>query len=126
MASSQHLLAWSNSDIVSLCKDTPHFAGSLHGNRLTRVSKKLVVKFGIGVRLQEAANQAYARTHVDSTVLYIPQVFRYFEDASFGFNMGFIVMEYVSGVGLHTLDVRNHPSIAKRNHPSIANIAAVR
>jgi hypothetical protein len=125
MTSCKYLAAWSNSDLVNLCMKTPHFAGSLHGNRLTRISDNLVVKFGIGVRLQEAANQAHARLHVDSTVLYVPQVFRYFEDTSLGFNMGFIVMEYVSGVGLHKLDVCRDPSIAERTMNAVRQLATI-
>jgi hypothetical protein len=93
---------------------SPHLARSLHEDRLTKISESLVVKFGVSVRHRKAANQAHAHLHLDGAVLYVPKVFRYLEDASSGFNVGFIVMEHVRGVGLHGLHVGRDPSIAKR------------
>jgi hypothetical protein len=125
MATSQDPLSWSNSDIVHLCMSTPHFAGSIHKDRLTKMSDKLVVNFGLGVLQQEAENQAHARMHVDSSVLYVPQVFRFFRDVVDGTNMGFIVMEYVCGVGLDTLDVASDPSIAKRTMGAVQHLSTI-
>jgi hypothetical protein len=125
MTSCQSPLRFSNHDIVHLCHVTPHFAGLDHGHRLTKISEDLVVKFGIGVRLQEAENQRHARLHVDSTILYIPQVFHFFNHTFLGFDMGFIVMEFVSGVGLHTLDLRTDLSIARRTINAIRQLATI-
>lgn len=103
----------------------PPFAGSQYGNRLVQILENLVVKFGIGVVWLEVANQTYARDYVDSTTLYIPQVFRFFEDASSGFKMGFIVIEYVPGANLDTLDVLADLSIAKRTIDAIRHLATI-
>jgi hypothetical protein len=59
MATSQDPLSWRNSDIVRLCMSTPHFAGSIHGGRLIKISAELVVKFGLGVLQQEAENTCH-------------------------------------------------------------------
>jgi hypothetical protein len=125
MTSCRNLHSLSDCEIVNLCMTIPHFAGSSHGNRLTRISEKFIVKFGIGVQRQEAANQMYARLHVDNSILYIPQVFHFFSDASFGFNMGFIVMEYVSGVGIDALDIRNDPTISKHTINAVRHLATI-
>lgn len=39
--------------------------------------------------------------------------------------MDFIVMEYVVGVSLHTLDVLNNPHLAKRTMDAIQHLAAI-
>ncbi|KAF1918213.1 hypothetical protein BDU57DRAFT_514866 [Ampelomyces quisqualis] len=39
--------------------------------------------------------------------------------------MGFIVMEYVSGVGLDALDVRDDPSIAERTMSAVRQLATI-
>ncbi|KAL5380678.1 hypothetical protein PMIN03_010530 [Paraphaeosphaeria minitans] len=123
--SSQHLHLPSDSEIVELCRRTLPFAGAPHGNRLVKISENLVVKFGIGVRRQEAANQSYARSHADKAILYVPEVFRYFEATLTGFRMGFIVMEYVLGVNLHTLDAAEIPHLADRTMAAIRHLATI-
>lgn len=121
----QDLHLRSDSEIVRLCKSTPPFAGSPHGNQLVKISEDLVVKFGLGVRRQEAANQSYARSCADNAILYVPKVFRYFEATLTGSNMGFIVMEYVHGVNLHTLDVVESPHLADRTMAAIRHLASI-
>ena len=115
----------SDDEIVELCTITAPFAGSPNGNQLVKISDDIAVKFGLGVRKQEAANQSYARSHVDSTVLYIPQVFHFFRANLSGFDMGFIVMEYVLGVSLNTISVVDHPHLAKRTMEAIRHLAMV-
>jgi hypothetical protein len=124
MATFQDPLSWSNGDIAHLCMSTTYHAGPLHANRLTKISKKLVVKFGVCVRYQEAANQPHVRLHVDSAVLYAPKVSRHFEDASSGFNGGFLVMKYVRGVGLHALDVGSD-GIAKHTMNPVRKLSTI-
>ncbi|KAF2245198.1 hypothetical protein BU26DRAFT_522297 [Trematosphaeria pertusa] len=112
-------------EIVELCTVTAPFAGSPHGNQLVKISDNVAVKFGLGVRKQEAQNQSYAHRHVDSTVLYIPQVFRFFRATLFGFDMGFIVMEYVLGINLDTLNVVEKPHLAERTMEAIQHLAMI-
>lgn len=85
----------------------------------------VAVKFGLCVRRQEAANQSYARSHVDSTVLYIPQVFRFFRATLSGFDTGFIVMEYVLGVNFDTLNMLDNPHLAERTMEAIRHLATI-
>jgi hypothetical protein len=98
----------------------------IHSRRpIDQISDKVVVKFGLGVYQQEAENQAHARRHVDSSVLYVPQVFRFFRDVLDGTNMGFVVMEYICGVGLDTLDVGSDSSIAKRTMDAVRHLSTI-
>lgn len=54
----------SDHDIVELCETAAPFARFLHGDQLVQISDDVAVKFGLGVRIQEAANQSYACSHV--------------------------------------------------------------
>jgi hypothetical protein len=112
-------------DIIDLCKSTPHFAGNEYGNQLVRISEDLVVKFGLGVRRQEADSQIYARRFVDNTKLYIPEVLLFFEAQFSGCKMGFLVMEYVNGISLEGINVQDRPDIAKRTIDAIQHLATI-
>jgi hypothetical protein len=112
-------------DIIDLCKSTPYFAGNEYGNRLVRISEDLVVKFGLGVRRQEADNQIYARCFVDNTKLYIPEVLLFFEAELSGFKMGFLVIEYVNGISLESIKVQDRPDIPKRTIEAIQHLATI-
>lgn len=125
MTPSHETLLPGDDEIVELCATIAPFAGSLHGNQLVKISDTVAVKFGLGVRKQEAANQSYVHGHVDSKVLYIPQVFRFFRAPLFGFDMGFIVMEYVLGVNLDTLNVVDNPHLAERTMEAIQHLATI-
>lgn len=125
MIVSQDLWLQSDHDIVEMCRSAPAFAGSAHGNRLVKISKDVVVKFGVGVKREEAANQIYARRHVDNKILYVPRVFRFFKAPLSGFSMGFIVMEYVAGVNLKTLNVLDDPAFAKRTMDANQHLAMI-
>lgn len=85
---------------MEFCRTTRPFAGNIYGNKLVQISQQLAVKFGVGVARQEAENQNHARRHVDLNVLYVPQVFRFFETSFFGCRNGFILMELVQSISL--------------------------
>ena len=57
-------------------------AGLDEGNRVIKISDKMVVKCGFGVTAQEAATLEYAYRHADSTIFRVPQMHRFFLDKS--------------------------------------------
>lgn len=83
------------------------------------------MKFGLGVRRQEADSQIYARRFVDNTKLYIPEVLLFFEAQFSGCKMGFLVMEYVNGISLEGINVQDRPDIAKRTIDAIQHLATI-
>lgn len=112
-------------EIVALCETSPPISGCSFGNQLVKISESLVAKFGIGVTKQEAENQNYASRNVNTTILYIPRVFRFFQATCLGFRMGFIVMEYVRGVSLESIDVHANPHLAKLTIDAIRHLATI-
>ncbi|KAF2691384.1 hypothetical protein K458DRAFT_324709 [Lentithecium fluviatile CBS 122367] len=125
MTPSHEAFLHSDDQIVDLCTTIAPFAGSPHGNQLVKISDNVAVKFGLGVRKQEAATQSYVRSQVDSKVLYVPQVFRFFRATLFGSDMGFIVMEYVLGVNFDTLSVAENPHLVERTMEAIQHLATI-
>jgi serine/threonine protein kinase len=114
----------SDSEILESCRSTPSFSGFVYGIQLVKISE-LVVKFGVGLKRQEADNQEFARRNVDATVLYIPKVYRFFEAQLSGATMGFIVMDYVAGKSLDTLDISTDPSLASHTVRAIQHLETI-
>jgi hypothetical protein len=115
----------SDFEVVEFCRATPSFAGSIYGNQLVRISEHLAVKFGIGVERQEAKNQNYAHRYVDPDILYVPRVFRFFRASISGSRNGFILMEFVQGVSLDSLNVLDDPNLAKRAIMATQHLATI-
>ncbi|KAK6595527.1 C6 zinc finger domain protein [Botrytis cinerea] len=65
---------------------------------------KEVAKFGIGVMASEAETQRFACQKVDSKIVYVPQVYRYFHWNDFGY----LFMEYMPSRQLDELDLDEH------------------
>jgi hypothetical protein len=114
-----------DSDILESCRSTSPFAGSGYGNWLVKISEHLVVKFGVGIQRQEAENQEFARRNVNPTILYVPQVYRFFEAEFSGLIMGFIVMEYVGGNSFEGLNIIEDSTLAKRTISAIQHLATI-
>ncbi|KAF2865907.1 kinase-like domain-containing protein [Massariosphaeria phaeospora] len=91
--------------LIQMCQSAPLIAGSYYGNRIVRLSDTLVAKYGMGVWSEEARNQEYAYVHTDSSILYVPRVYRYFEDHSQGSRVGYLIMEYVRGTRLDSVEI---------------------
>ncbi len=70
------------------------------GRRIVKISEQVVVKFGIGVTESEANNQKEAYLLLDPGIVRVPQVYRFFTKGQHGY----IVMEYVEGQVLISLD----------------------
>lgn len=115
----------SDLDIIKLCVSTAPFAGTPYGNRLVAISKRLVVKFGIGVKKQETDNQDYARRHVNSAILYIPRIFRFFEVTHPTFTVGYLVMECITGTNLQDVDLACRPEVVERTIEAIQHLRSI-
>jgi serine/threonine protein kinase len=82
-------------EIASYCLDPNRefLSGALYDNHVVKLSEKAVVKFGIGVKEEEATSQRKAYELIDSNIVCIPLVYRFFTKGQYGY----IVMEYMEG-----------------------------
>ena len=108
-----HLTA-SNEDIIRYCQASTNrtqiIGGSTYGNNVLKLSDQAVIKFGLGVTSDEAANQEFAYEHLDKGIVSVPRVFRYFQDKSQpGWPIGYLVMEFMRGRNLACLDLQDYP-----------------
>jgi len=84
-------------EIIAYCANPPSdqvLGGAPYGNKVVKLADSTAVKFGIGVKKDEAENQSRAYDLVDSSVVRIPRVYRFFSDKR---GLGYIIMEYVDG-----------------------------
>jgi hypothetical protein len=89
------------------------------------LSVSVVVKFGFGVRKQEAENQAYARRYVDSAILYVPQVFRFFGVTYPDYTIGYLLMEFIDETSLQDLDVSCRSDVVKRTIEAMRHLRLI-
>ena len=76
----------SDEDLVALSSSAKvlyEFYGS--GRKVVKVSDSMVMKFGLGVREEEADIQRLARELADPTIVRIPLVYRFFTRETEGF-----------------------------------------
>ncbi|KAF2241896.1 hypothetical protein BU26DRAFT_385176, partial [Trematosphaeria pertusa] len=78
---------------------------------VVRLADGLVAKYGTGVRREEANNQTFAYYNVDESILRVPRVFRFFEDTSQGSRVGYLIMEYIAGRRLDSIDLDCNPQV---------------
>ena len=87
----------SNSDVAYLCSsENPYrqIISSIQGGaKVIKLSDEVAVKFGFSVTEDEANNQRVACGIVDSSIVRIPEVHRFFVAEGYGY----LVMEYVNG-----------------------------
>jgi aminoglycoside phosphotransferase (APT) family kinase protein len=99
-------LTLSDDEIVQLCQrlDSNHLnilSKPSSGRKVFKVTDEVVVKFGLGVTLQEARAQQLAYQNVSSGVLRIPRIYRFFSRQEFeSYTMGYLVMENIEGINL--------------------------
>lgn len=107
-------LSASDSEIANFCQQISpdmRFGGSRYGNMVLRLSDSVVVKFGLGVTEDEAANQHFAYTTLDRRIVHVPRVYRFFRHSSGAFDAGYILMEYVEGQTLTWDVLKDQPSL---------------
>ncbi|KAH8819364.1 kinase-like domain-containing protein [Xylogone sp. PMI_703] len=104
----------SDVEIVQCCNSpNRRVVGSIaEDNFVVVLSEKAVVKFGWGVTSEEVGNQRWAFERLNSGILRVPEVYRYFTDQP-DENLspvGYIVMEYIHGKVFESL---NDDQVAK-------------
>ena len=94
-------LSYSDEEIAKCTEQasTERIAGQPHGNWIFKLSEQIAVKCGHGVTAIEADNQRMAFELLDSTIVRVPRVHRYF---MYG-EIGYLVMDYVDGKQIDTL-----------------------
>lgn len=89
--------SFSEDDIIQRCNEaTPDLIlyNPEEGNKVLKLSNKLVVKFGFMLSEDEARNQAKAHEILDPKIVRVPRVHRYFMDSN---KRGYIVMDLMEG-----------------------------
>ena len=79
-------LKFSQPEIIKRCLRAAFLEGHIgvqqYGNKVLRLSAEVVVKYGVGVTKDEAANQEKACELLDPKVVRVPKVSTFFEDDS--------------------------------------------
>ncbi|KAM0161259.1 hypothetical protein ACHAPG_002462 [Botrytis cinerea] len=104
-----------------LVKEGKTIRGCFGGDRVVKLSETIVAKFGIGVMASEAETQRFACQKVDSKIVYVPQVYRYFHWNDFGY----LFMEYVPGRQLDELDLDEHTDVITRVAQIIKHLGTI-
>lgn len=65
--------------LIDLCHETEKERAVIGvlGDRVTKLSSDIAVKYGLGVTTAEAATQEFAYNSVDYNIVNIPQVYRF-------------------------------------------------
>jgi thiamine kinase-like enzyme len=92
----------SEDDIIAACSNPKSQRPGKHHhcNRVIKLNEDIVVKYGYGVREEEAHNIQKVYELVDQSVVRTPRLFRYFRRAS----SGYILMEFIDGVVAEDVD----------------------
>ncbi|TGO83174.1 hypothetical protein BPOR_0691g00100 [Botrytis porri] len=104
-----------------LVKEDKIIGGCFGGDRVVKLSDTIVAKFGIGVIASEAETQRFACRNVDSKMVHIPQVYRYFNWKDFGY----LFMQYVPGRQLDELDLDEYTDIIPRVAKIIEHLGTI-
>jgi hypothetical protein len=117
---------WLKGFVHRMEKENGIFAGLDEGNRVIKLSPTMVVKCGYGVTAQEAAAQAFAYQHLDSSIVRIPRVHRFFHDGPHAFgSWGYLFMEYIEGWSLDDLDLQVYTDLIPRIAIIIAHMESM-
>jgi aminoglycoside phosphotransferase (APT) family kinase protein len=117
--------------LINLCERIGEEDGLLggleEGNWVVQLSDEIAAKFGYGVTAGEAATQQFAYEHVDSSIVRVPRVYRFFQKKSNSSMMreGYLFMEYVPGQILEDLDLTQHSGIVTRVAQTIAHLGQI-
>lgn len=118
----QYFSAMTDDDLVALssaphCKTLYAFEGS--GRKVVKISDQMVMKFGIGVREEEANIQMMVHRLVDPSIVRVPLVYRFFTRG----RKGYILMEYIRGQVITKLE---SPNLISRITRAITHIMEIR
>jgi hypothetical protein len=114
----------SNEDIVTHSWDAPCLSSDANSTKVVQILPDIVVKFGIGVRQNEATTQDFVFRHIDREILRVPGVYRFFTHGDFaGMPYGYIVMEHIAGSTLKK--GRVGPDLIKRIINALNHLATL-
>lgn len=95
---------WSDAEIVNFCFNANGetiIGGCEGGVLVAKISDEAVVKFGLGVRKEEAENQTKAYTLLSPHVVRVPRVYHFFSNTAPGdWTRGYLIMEFIKGTML--------------------------
>lgn len=99
----------SDAELIEYCSrpDREIIGGMFGGNRVVKISDEAVVKFGGGVKEEEAKNLEMARILLDPEIVRVPRLHRFFTHKG----IGYIVMEYMDG---RIVEAFEYPGLARR------------
>ncbi len=91
------LISATDQELIAFCE-----ANREGEARIVKLSKAVVIKFGMDVTAAEFENQRYIWEHTKSGPFRVPQPIRYFQDKSLGPHLliGYLVMEFIQGTNL--------------------------
>ena len=91
-----------NDELIAFCSGPNRevVGGLRYGNLVIKLSDRAVIKFGVGVKEEEAKNLEMAYNLLDHTIVRVPLFYRFFTDQAFGY----IVMEYIKGRVIEPLE----------------------
>jgi serine/threonine protein kinase len=122
----------SSQQIIEFCdqavrRNTGIVGGLESGNIVVQLSDLAVVKYGLGVTLQEAQAQVFAHENLDQRIVRVPQVYRFFNviDREH-WSVGYLVMEFIKGHSLREVDWQISPTLIRQVCASSQHINAVR
>ncbi|KAI9799431.1 MAG: hypothetical protein M1825_004531 [Sarcosagium campestre] len=103
-------------EVVEFCQKNrmQMIGGNRYGNIVLKISDEAVVKFGLGVNADEAANQQFAFERFNGGAVRIPRVFRFFQEKSGRKPVGYLIMEFVNGQSLTLVPQEKLSRIVKR------------
>ncbi|KAF1962871.1 hypothetical protein CC80DRAFT_434155 [Byssothecium circinans] len=103
----------SNEDIVARCQSGLRLSSDTNSAKVVKILPDIAVKFGIGIRQNEATTLDYVRRHISKDILRVPRIYRFFTHGEFlGMPFGYIVMEFIGGVTLEECNIG--PDLIKR------------
>ncbi|KAH8674407.1 kinase-like domain-containing protein [Tricladium varicosporioides] len=111
----------SNDEIAAYCSNPNHisFTEACYDNCVVKLSDEAVVKFGIGVKEEEAKSLKRAYELVDHNIIRVPFVYRFFMKEQ----QGYIIMEYMQGRVLKSIE---DPVLMKRIADILAYLTSIR
>ena len=105
--------------------------GNYSSNHVLKLNDDAVVKYGSLVTASEAANQSFVWTHVDSSLIRVPRVYRYFQDLSISEHHwkgkpGYLIMERMSGIPLSEVPPSDLPSLVDKIAKAVYQLSQLR
>lgn len=119
------LLQMSEDELVELSHNAETLSFWRGGNKIKKISDKIVVKIGMDIDENEFSNQRFAQLNCVSESVRIPRVYLVFQKD----DMGYLFMEYIQGRTLEQVFSENperKPELIDRVRTAVRSIHAVK